>query len=402
MSFKIRHFLRPMTTLYMALSLVFVSCEDSNKVTVDPDIAVKTNPVSNTAGSQFMSVTADGDWTVTADASWVSFNPDHGTDSRTSVVLSWESNGSEEGRSTLLTLYNSGRTDTLRLSQAGKSSTVTPPTPDVDPDPTPGPAPVSTGWLELPATDGDANCAFFSHNMKVGSTATRNYSFYWDYDNLVAKWVAYPLCAWNIGSSVKRTDAWGLDPLLPRDKQPVLFNAFMEGNAGWHARGHQIPSADRLTSYSSNSMTFYFTNMTPQIQNGFNGDIWANLENKVRSWANKSDTLYVVTGCVPEGSSKYCYDNDGKKVTVPVAYYKAVLRYSKSSTFGHDGFMGCAVWLDHKAYSNSSVSSQYSMSIADLEKKLGYELFVNLPDRVGEAQSKVIKEENPASVSWWW
>ena len=38
----------------------------------------------------------------------------------------------------------------------------------------------------------------------------------------------------------------------------------------------------------------------------------------------------------------------------------------------------------------------------DLEKKLGYKLFVNLEKKVGAETYKQIKEENPATVSWWW
>lgn len=395
-------------TLLGALSLAFVpsaavSCGDSGKNAFDPVVSVKTNPVENSSGSQFLSVIADGDWALYCNGSWVAFNPQSGRGSKSSIVLSWEANTAEQGRSALITLYNGGRQDTLTLVQKPYVPPVTPdPDPDPDPDPTPDPDTDVPAWLELPATSATDGYDFFTHDMKVGSTATRNYSFYWDYDNLVAKWVAYPLCSWNIGSSVKRTNAWSLDPLLSRDKQPVLYKAYANGNDGWRARGHQIPSADRLTSYSSNSMTFYFTNMTPQIQDGFNGSIWATLEDNVRSWANRSDTLYVVTGCVTDGSTKYCLDNDGKRVTIPTAYYKAVLRYSKTSTIGHSGYMACAVWLDHKEYSSSSINSGYSMSISDLEKKLGYQLFVNLPDRVGDATAKTIKDENPATVSWWW
>jgi hypothetical protein len=43
-----------------------------------------------------------------------------------------------------------------------------------------------------------------------------------------------------------------------------------------------------------------------------------------------------------------------------------------------------------------------SMSISDLEKKLGYGLFVNLTDKVDAATAKKIKDENPSTVSWWW
>ncbi|MFR8804760.1 MAG: DNA/RNA non-specific endonuclease, partial [Anaerovoracaceae bacterium] len=151
---------------------------------------------------------------------------------------------------------------------------------------------------------------------------------------------------------------------------------------------------------------FYGTNMTPQINKGFNADIWANLEGKVRGWARDSDTLYVVTGCVidyKDGETvKYAVDNYGKKVTVPTAYYKVVLRYMKSSTFGYSGYSACAVWLDHKVYSTKTIDSSYSMSVDDLEKRLNIDFFVNLPAKVGEETTARIEAEEPKDVAWWW
>lgn len=319
------------------------------------------------------------------------------------MILAWEANDSEQSRTAVLTLKASGASATLTLTQAGKSETPEPtPGPNPNPNPNPGPSEIKAGWLELPAMPEDSKYDFFSHDMKLGDKRIRNYSFAWDYTNLVAPWVAYPLNSSFTVKNVERSDAWGLDPKLPRNKQPVLINGFRDGNDGWKARGHQLPSADRVCSYEANSLTFYGTNMTPQIHKGFNSGIWSNLEEKVRSWSRSSDTLYVVTGCVTDGSKKYCNDNDGKKVTIPTAYYKAVLRYKKNSTVGYSDYMACAVWLKHEVYSSKSVSKQYAMSIDELEKKIGIDLFANLPAAIGEDAAAKVEAEDPATVSWWW
>ena len=382
------------------------SCGTTSKDNaLPPNIEVKTLTVEASGHSQYAYVRASGPWSLEANdadggkVDWVTIEPASGEGNK-NVSLDVAANNSEEDRSAVITVKSKAGEASAKLTQKGKANV----NPDPDPTPDPEPKPIVTGWLELPAVPDGTD--FFTHSMTVGSTKTRNYSFIWDYNNLVAPWVAYPLCKWNIGGSVKRTDAWALDPLLPESKQPVLYKGFKEGNAGWFARGHQIASADRLTSYSSNAMTFYGTNMTPQIQEGFNGDIWATLEGKVRSWANSSDTLYVVTGCVidyKDGETvKYALDNNGKKVTVPTAYYKVVLRYMKSSTIGYSGYSACAVWLDHKVYSSKNINSSYSMSVDDLEKKLGIDFFVNLPAKVGEDVAAKIEAEDPAKVSWWW
>ncbi|MDD6252587.1 MAG: DNA/RNA non-specific endonuclease [Bacteroidales bacterium] len=380
-----------------------------------PEIVVKTNPVQSLGGSQFISVSASGAWTLSVECNpsgnWATVTPDTGYDD-TDVVLNVDQNTETGSRTAQITLISHGWRKVITLTQRGAGSG------DGGDDngngdggnggnggnsgSTSGGNLKQTGWLELPALttpQGSSTYDFFYHNMTVGSKTVRNYSFSWDYDNLVAPWVAYPLNRGLLNKAVDRSDEWGLDPLLPESKQPVLIKGFSEGG---YDRGHQIPSADRLLSYNANVQTFYGTNMTPQIGKNFNQSIWANLETIVRSWANQSDTLYVVTGCVTEGSTKYATDNKGKKVTVPTAYYKALLRYSKASTIGKSGYVACAMWLDHKNYSSQVISSSYSMSIDKLEEKLGIDLFVNLPSAVGETVAAAIEAEDPKTQQWWW
>lgn len=386
--------------------LALSSCGSGGKEDVlPPTVEVKTAVVEAGGYSQFIYVKASSSWRITITSvdggepvDWIIADPSSGSGDM-DVTLKVEENKSEKERSAVITVENSAGKASKTISQKAKGS-------EVKPDPTPSGGNLSpkTGWMELPAIPEGMDA--FTHSMTVGSVSTRNYSFLWDYSNLVAPWVAYPLCVWNMSGKAGRTNAWDLDPLLPANKQPVLTRGFSEGNAGWFARGHQIASADRQTSYSSNAMTFYGTNMTPQINNGFNADIWANLEGKVRSWAGRSDTLYVVTGCVidyKKGETvKYAVDNYGKKVTVPTAYYKVVLRYMKNSSVGYSGYSACAVWLDHKVYSTKNIDSKYSMSVKDLEKKVGMDFFVNLPAVVGEEMAAKIESENPSKVSWWW
>jgi len=247
------------------------------------------------------------------------------------------------------------------------------------------------GWLELPSTSASDGQDLLIHSFPDGS---RNYAAYWDYTNLVASWVAYPLCAANIGTSGGRTDSFSLDPLLPRDKQPYIPSAFKTGNTtGSYDRGHQIPSADRL-SWRVNLETFFGTNMTPQ-DNNLNGNAWGNLENKVRAWAKSSstDTLYVVTGCTgADVEAKYVLDYDDKHVAVPVGYYKALLRLSKDKTY-----MGLGIYFDN-APNSATFFQNLAMSIDELEKKVGVDFFVNLPDDI----EKAVEATNPKDESWWW
>ena len=255
--------------------------------------------------------------------------------------------------------------------------------------------PVFAGWMELPATD-DSNLYFVAHKSTANASG-RNYSYYWDADALVARWVAYPLNPDIIGTGT-RTDKWAEDNALPNGvAQPILKKAF---NPSSYSRGHQIASADRLR-YADNVQTFYYTNMTPQ-ESKFNGGVWNSVEQKVRSWSGKFDTLYVVTGCVVEGSTKYAFDNSGKRVKVPVGYYKALLGYDKSQKKGitsqTGGYTGIGFYFDHFGSYTSSAYMNQSMTIDALEELVGVDFFVNLPAAVGE--EKANKAES--TMDTWW
>lgn len=255
--------------------------------------------------------------------------------------------------------------------------------------------PVFAGWMELPATD-DSNLYFVAHKSTANASG-RNYSYYWDADALVARWVAYPLNPDIIGTGT-RTDKWAEDDALPNGvAQPILKKAF---NPSSYSRGHQIASADRLR-YADNVQTFYYTNMTPQ-ESKFNGGVWNSVEQKVRSWSGKFDTLYVVTGCVVEGSTKYAFDNSGKRVKVPVGYYKALLGYDKSQKKGitsqTGGYTGIGFYFDHFGSYTSSAYMNQSMTIDALEELVGVDFFVNLPAAVGE--EKANKAESTRDT-WW-
>ena len=358
-------------TALLALSLIMASCggtsgNSKEEPLVPPTVSIKTQNVSGEAGSQFLSVSSTGNWTIVTSAPWLTVSPATGSGNSNTVVLSYTEN-TDAVRTATVTISSSGGSATASITQ---NKLVVP----VPPSPGPGDNPSQQEengygfktapykWLELPETIEGDELEFFAHYMPLGGATVRNYSFDWDYDNLVAPWVAYPLCSGNIGSG-GRSDQWGLDPLLPDKKQPVLFKAY----SNFGSRGHQIPSADRLNR-DANIQTFYFTNMTPQDYD-FNGGIWAVLEGKVRDWARKTgaatgtDTLYVVTGCYIGNSTRKAFDNNGKAVAVPEGYFKALLRYKNSESVGHKGFMACAFYFENENKYGSKINKDLSMSV---------------------------------------
>lgn len=373
---------------------------DIHKDEVELGLTVQRTELSRTKDYVFVNVVAAGEWTLELNfgedvTPWAQIAQESGTGSKSAILLSYESYTGREARTVDLVLSSQGESITCTLMQQGLASSAMYPT-------------AQTKWMELPETKEDDSLEWGYHTMSSSSTGTvRNYSYYYDYDNLVSHWVAYPLNSSLMGSG-SRTNAWGvLDPNMPSSQQAVLAGAYNKG----YDRGHQCPSADRLWS-DANPQTFYGTNMTPQIGLKFNQSIWAALEGKVRDWSRSCDTLYVVTGCVVAENSTtsggqyevggYVYDNNGKRVAVPVAYYKAVLRYSKSSsTYGYSGYCGAAIYMEHKEYSNSSISQSDLISIDALEEKIGIDLFVNLPSAIGASQAARVEAQDPTKVACW-
>lgn len=386
--------------LSAACGLMLTSCDEVKTEVKVLEVSVKNPSVGPARGQQFVNVKCSGDWTLAfaEDVDWASLSVTSGTGNKSNVVLSYDVNAGEEDRSLKICLDNGSRSVCCDFKQLGSGKH-----PENDSDNGQGSGSgngsgqgsiglSNVGWLELPATD-NPDLGYYSHSFEMGGKTYRNYSFGWSQKDLVALWVAYPLSKFYLNGDAGRTNAWALDPLLG-DLSAAPFG----GYAGDYARGHQLPSADRQCSYDANAQTFYGTNMTPQL-NAHNEGIWADLENKVRIVAKASDTTYVVTGVVTEGSTIFTTDSYDKPMTVPTAYFKALLRYSKSSTLGQ--WNAAAFYLEHRAYSES-LGKNHSMSVDELEELTGIDFFVNLPAKIGEEQAAKVEAADPAESSIWW
>lgn len=387
---QLNKFLELIPPLSAAVILTVSSCHKPEETVTAREavLSIPETEVGNRASRQFVTVEAEGMWTLEIDfgesGPWAGVEPASGEGDRSDIVLSWEANDGD-ARSCTVILRCGDLECSLELNQRPAPGHDSGPS-ELIPD-TPG------KWLELPATD-DEDLCFITHDMERGGKTVRNYSCYYSPEDRLSVWVAYPLNSGLIGSG-SRTDEWGYDPKVPTDLQPVLFR----GYRGGYDRGHQLPSADRYGS-GINETTFYFTNMTPQ-QGGLNQNAWASLEGMVRDWSRSVDTLYVVTGADIGGATEVAYDNEGAECTVPTGYFKALLAYKKGGAAGNatGGYVGIAFYFEHRSYSSdkSAVMGQ-SITIDELEDRLGYDFFVNLPEKIGEDVAARVESE----VDDWW
>ena len=374
---------------FVAFAVLIVSC-DPIGVKKNSELSLTLNPESagKEAGEVSVVVRADGAWSLEldfgGDEAWAELSHSVGTGYKSNIKLSYDANKTGASRSVYVIVSTENDAAEVRFIQTADG---------VGPDGGTADA-TSCGWLELPETKSGDGLLWGWHSMTLNGKTMRNYSFYFSAAHYLSYWVAYPLNSSLMGGSGIRDKNFYFDPLLPNSMQADLTFSY-RGN---YDRGHQLPARDRSASVASNTQTFYATNMTPQ-RSQFNQKIWQRLEARVQSWASSinpsTDTLYVVTGCTVKGSTQSTTDCAGKKMTIPTAYYKAILRYTRSS-----GYAGCAIWLDHDTDPYRTVEERDMMSIAALEEKLGIDLFVNLPAKVGDAKAAEIEAKTPTVNTW--
>lgn len=268
-------------------------------------------------------------------------------------------------------LWESGKvyTQEIQIGEDGETS---------NPDPKPE---QKYGFFETPQGNETSSTQFVIHNVPNGASANllrdangnpqRNFTMLYDKKYKIAHWVAFPQHKNYIGST-KRTNAWGYDPLVSRADQINLNSSYKEN----YSRGHQIASGDRTADKEVNRPTFYYTNMTPQTQNGLNGGIWAHLEDGVRGMIPGNDTLWVVTGAgLPKNPNeiKYAHSKDGEPSAIPTYYYK-VLAKKVGDKYYTIGFR-----LDHRVHTKGEHYNDFRVSVKSLEDETGFTFFPSIP-----------------------
>lgn len=361
--------MRKVIASIFALCYTVMACSTSGGETpFEPHIEISTKSIEFDAkgGVKEIQIISNFDYVVLPNANWLTAEKGENF----MVKVKAESSNATESRSAKIYITSShyGITETIVVSQGAYVPTFD-----------------TSGWAEMPSMPESANLEYCHHDKLPSNNKLRNYSFCFDKSKHCALWVAYPLHECYTEGSGKRTDAWNYDPCCVEDVyEPNLRNAYYPqgGSSFSHSRGHQLPSADRLASNEDNATTFYYTNMTPQLQS-LNGGAWASLENDLRTEYMCSDTLYVVTGAHFSNGYGYAYDNRGlgKPCAVPTHYYKVILRTKKGNSGKWVGNCSASelqcvgFWFEHKEN-----APRQTMSVAEIEKKTGHTFFPNVPN----------------------
>ncbi len=195
------------------------------------------------------------------------------------------------------------------------------------------------------------------------------YTVSYDEDSRIPIWVAYELTAEESNGTIGRSGK----NFRPDEKANVVqADNYDYRGSGW-SRGHMAPAGDFKWDEGAMWDTFYYTNCCPQDEKLNNGS-WNVLENKVRSWARQFGSVFVVTGPI------IGKNENGKigthLITVPDAFYKAVLVYTDES------YHGIAFLMLNNSTTQRLAES--CLSINELEKISGINFFPTLEDSIEE------------------
>ena len=361
--------MKKMMLSLLAFCCAVISCSTSNgDKPFEPYLQIRPELVSFDAegGVEDVQVLANFDYEIISSVDWLSVEKDNSRDFWIKVKAEASKVTAERKGEIIISskLYNVAKI--IKVSQGAYVQPI-----------------LTNGWAEMPAKMDGANLEYCYHDKLPSNNKLRNYSFCFDLEKHCALWVAYPLHECYTEGGGKRTNAWSYDPCCVDDAyEPNLKNAYYPqgGSSNSHSRGHQLPSADRLASNEDNATTFYYTNMTPQLQS-LNGATWETLEGDLRNKWMCSDTLYVVTGAHFAPGYGYAYDNKGagKACAVPTHYYKVILRTKKGDSgkwvgnCSADELQCVGFWFEHQGG-----AARQTMSVAEIEKKTGLTFFTNI------------------------
>ena len=349
-----------------------------------PSSTSKVKTATSAGDNFFVRLQSESDWTLHLSPEtakeWITLERTRGQASASPVDIAVQlSKNLGQAREAKLIVRSGSLADTIIITQQGTAAT--PPTPNPDPKPNP-PTTDPKGehilgdvtLLEAPALAGGSNNYYITHR----ANNVVNFSLEYDVDKRHPRFVCFTFNDVTSAMAVKRTNAWAWDPMIPQKYSTEnLFHQDEKDRRKRYDRGHLVASHDRVYSLEANKQTFYYSNMSPQL-GSFNQNYWARLESQVQDWGrnkNFRDILYVAKGGTIRDDQIQEKKLNGR-IVIPKYYWMAMV-VKKGSTYH-----GLAFWLEHKEWDMKTPMMTVAISIDELEKKLGFDLFHNFPDEI--------------------
>ena len=166
-------------------------------------------------------------------------------------------------------------------------------------------------------------------------------------------------------------------------RNPVTTFDYMQSG---YSRGHMCPSGDNKWNQRAQEESFLMTNICPQ-NSKLNGGDWNDVEMLCRTWAKRYERVYIVCGPILRGDThKTIGRQRNRRITVPEAFYKVVLRTGKDAA---------AIGFVYENNGSSQPMCEAVRTVDEIERLTGFDFFSALPDDVER------RIEAKASLSDW-
>lgn len=171
------------------------------------------------------------------------------------------------------------------------------------------------------------------------------------------------------------------DDAVPEKFRAKLKDYFRSG----YDRGHQVPAADAKWGQTAMDETFYLTNMSPQVGEGFNRDYWAHFEDFCRRLTVRYPSVRIVTGPLylpkkdPADNKwyvKYEVIGNPPNVAVPTHFYKVI--FAEDGKVGGNVAIGAFV-LPNAPIPNEKPIADFEVPVEAVERASGLEFATKLP-----------------------
>ncbi len=245
---------------------------------------------------------------------------------------------------------------------------------------------------DAPAVSGDNSNLLFG-NPSQATDDLMNYSNYlidhhyyvlsYNRDRGTPNWVSWHLNTANITEAVSRQNNFAAYIGIPHSWYAVSHASYT--GSGFD-RGHNCPSADRTSSEAANAATFLMTNIIPQAPAN-NGGPWADLENHLREQVRNGYEAYIIMGSYGSGgvgNNGEANTLAGGKITVPARIWKvALLLPNGNNDLARVTHRTAVIAVDMPNTNDVDDDwKTYRVSVDDIEKQTGYDLFANLSEDI--------------------
>ncbi len=225
----------------------------------------------------------------------------------------------------------------------------------------------------------DEQITFSARHLAVGKPVAiyervhEGYALAYDARLKIPIWVQYYVTREDLTGTSERSDDFRPDTSIPRGSRSELSDYRSSG----YDRGHMAPAADMKRSDEVMSESFFLSNMSPQVGQGYNRGIWRVLETAVRDWVNQRGSLTVIIGpifTINQNRASYRVIG-GNSVAVPNSFYKIVVDHSS------DDVEVLAFLMPNENLSGRELH-EFLVSVDEIEGLTGLDFLSNLPDDI--------------------